>query len=315
MNPIRTVLAAVVQWFDSDYGSEDAAVARTRADKLDFGRCGAFVLLHGGCLGVIWVGWSWTAVAVAVALYLVRMFAITGFYHRYFSHRTFQTSRFMQFVFAVVGSASAQRGPLWWAAHHRAHHQHSDSEADTHSPRQHGFWWAHLGWITSPRNFPTDYQRVKDLAKYPELVFLNRFDALVPLLLAAALYGSGAWLAHYHPALGTSGAQLLVWGVISTVVLFHCTCFINSLAHVFGRQRYQTGDTSRNSLLLALITLGEGWHNNHHHYMHSTRQGFYWWEIDLTYYGLKALSWTGLIWHLRDVPAEVLSEGRRATPA
>ncbi len=314
MKTLSSGLKAVVQWFDSDYGADDLATARARPDRVDFGRCTAFVLLHAGCLAVWWVGWSWTAVAVAVALYWVRMFAITGFYHRYFSHRSFQTSRPMQFLFAVLGSSAAQRGPLWWAYHHREHHQHSDGPEDTHSPRRHGFWWAHIGWITSPRNFPTDYDRVKDFAKYPELVFLNRFDALVPLLLGALLYGAGAWLALAHPALGVTGPQLLVWGFISTVVLFHCTCCINSLAHVFGRQRYQTGDTSRNSLLLALLTLGEGWHNNHHHYMHSTRQGFYWWEIDLTYYALKVLSWTGLIWNLRPVPVEVLAEGRRPSP-
>jgi len=312
MKSLSSGLKAMVQWFDSDYGSDDLAIARAKADQVDWGRSFAFVFLHVICLGVLWVGWSWLAVAVAVALYFVRMFAITGFYHRYFSHRSFQTSRFTQFLFAALGSSAIQRGPLWWAAHHRAHHQHSDAEADTHSPKQHGFWWAHMGWITSPRNFPTDYSRVKDLAKYPELVFLNRFDALVPLLLGAALYGAGAWLERAHPALGTSGPQLLVWGFISTIVLFHCTCFINSLAHVFGRQRFATGDTSRNSLLLALLTLGEGWHNNHHHYMHSTRQGFYWWEIDLTYYLLKALSWTGLIWNLRPVPVEVLAEGKAA---
>ncbi len=310
MTSLRTSLTAVVQWFDSDYGSDDLATARAKPDKVDFGRCCAFIFLHAICLAVLWVGWSWTALAVAVALYFVRMFAITGFYHRYFSHRSFQTSRFMQFLFAALGSSAIQRGPLWWAAHHRHHHQHSDEEDDTHSPRQHGFWWAHMGWITNARNFPTDYSRIKDFAKFPELVFLNRFDALVPLLLGATLYGAGAWLERSYPGLGTSGGQLLIWGFISTVVLFHCTCFINSLAHVFGRQRFATGDTSRNSLLLALLTLGEGWHNNHHHYMHSTRQGFYWWEIDLTYYGLKALSWTGLIWNLRPVPVEVMAKGR-----
>ena len=310
MSSLRTGLTALVQWFDSDYGNEDAAVAREQPDKVDLGRSFAFIFLHAICLAVVWVGWSWTAVGVAVALYFVRMFAITGFYHRYFSHRSFQTSRFLQFLFAALGSSAIQRGPLWWAAHHRHHHQHSDEEADTHSPRQHGFWWAHMGWITNARNFPTDYSRIRDFAKYPELVFLNRFDALVPLLLGVTLYGAGAWLERAHPGLGTTGGQLLIWGFISTVVLFHCTCFINSLAHVFGRQRFATGDTSRNSLLLALLTLGEGWHNNHHHYMHSTRQGFYWWEIDLTYYGLKALSWTGLIWNLRPVPVEVLAEGK-----
>ncbi|NDB77569.1 MAG: acyl-CoA desaturase [Verrucomicrobia bacterium] len=310
MSSLRSSLAAVVQWFDSDYGSQRLVMPHAQPDKVDVGRSFAFVFLHAMCLGVLWVGWSWTAVTVAVALYFVRMFAITGFYHRYFSHRSFQTSRFMQFLFAVLGTSAIQRGPLWWAAHHRHHHQHSDEEADTHSPKQHGFWWAHMGWITNARNFPTDYSRIKDFAKYPELVFLNRFDALVPLLLGVALYGTGAWLERARPELGTSGGQLLIWGFISTVVLFHCTCFINSLAHVFGRQRYQTGDTSRNSLLLALLTLGEGWHNNHHHYMHSTRQGFYWWEIDFTYYGLKVLSWTGLIWNLRPVPDEVLKAGR-----
>jgi stearoyl-CoA desaturase (delta-9 desaturase) len=310
MKTLSSGLKAVVQWFDSDYGTDDLATARSKPDKVDLGRCSAFILLHAGCLGVFWVGWSWTAVAVATGLYWIRMFAITGFYHRYFSHRSFATSRFMQFLFGTLGASAAQRGPLWWAYHHREHHQHSDSQTDAHSPRQHGFWWAHIGWITSPRNFPTDYSRIKDFAKYPELVFLNRFDALVPLLLGAGLYGVGAWLERAHPGLGTSGGQLLVWGFISTVVLFHCTCFINSLAHVFGRQRFVTGDDSRNSLPLALLTLGEGWHNNHHHYMHSTRQGFYWWEIDITYYLLKALSWTGLIWNLRPVPTEVLAQGQ-----
>ena len=311
--PLAAALTAFVRWFDADYGCADATRLRETPDRIEWLRCVPFVILHLGCLGVFIWGWSWTAVVMAIAFYLVRMFAITGFYHRYFSHRSFQTSRPMQFLFGVIGAAAVQRGPLWWAYHHRQHHQHSDAETDTHSPRQHGFWWSHIGWITSARNFPTDYNRVKDLAKFPELVFLNRFDALVPIVIGVAFYVIGEWLKRAHPALGTSGGQLVVWGFISTVVLFHCTCSINSLAHVFGRQRFQTGDDSRNSLLLALITLGEGWHNNHHHYMHSTRQGFYWWEIDLTYYGLKALAWTGLIWNLRPVPVELLAAGRSNT--
>jgi len=303
---LRASLISLVQWFDADYGNANVAEIRAKSDKVEWLRCIPFVVLHIGCLGVFLVGWNWLAVAVAAAMYLVRMFAITGVYHRYFSHKTFQTSRAGQFLLALVGASAAQRGPLWWAYQHRHHHQHSDEEHDAHSPRQHGFWWSHIGWITSARNFPTDYSRVRDLAKYPELVFLNRFDALVPTLLATLLFVVGGILHRHFPALGVTGGQLLVWGFfISTTFLFHATSSINSLAHLIGKKRFQTQDDSRNSWFLALITLGEGWHNNHHHYMHSTRQGFYWWEIDLTYYALKMLSWTGLIWNLRPVPIEV----------
>ena len=282
---------------------------RQRPNRFEFRRALPFVFLHVGCLAVIWVGWSWTAVAVAAALYFVRMFAITGFYHRYFSHRTFRTSRVMQFVFAALGNTSVQRGALWWASVHRHHHQHADQEDDVHSPGLTGFWWAHIGWMTSSKNFPTNYKAVRDLAQYPELVFLNRFDLVVPAIFAAALYGTGEMLRVFAPGLGTTGGQLFVWGFfISTVVLLHGTLFINSLAHVFGQRRFATDDDSRNSFLLALITLGEGWHNNHHRYMGTARQGFYWWEIDITYYGLKALSWAGLIWDLKPVPRSIYAE-------
>ena len=300
---LRSSVVSVIQWFDSDYEVESIAEAEKREDKVEWVRTIPFCVLHLGCLGVLWTGASWLAVGVAFFLYVVRMFAVTGFYHRYFSHRTFTTSRFMQFIFGLWGATCVQRGALWWAYTHRHHHQHSDDEKDKHSPRQHGFLWAHIGWITSSKNFPTDYRRVKDLARYPELVFLNRFDVLIPVLFAIALYVAGNWLNAGLPGLHTSGWQLVVWGFfISTTVLFHCTAFINSLAHVFGKRRYETDDDSRNSFLLAIITLGEGWHNNHHRHMGTVRQGFYWWEIDVTYYGLKVLSWLGLIWDLRPVP-------------
>ena len=298
--------------YDSDYFPEGAAAVRKRPDSFEFRRCLPFVFLHAGCGAVLWVGWSWTAVAVATLLYFVRMFAITGFYHRYFSHRTFRTTRAAQFVFAVLGNTAVQRGALWWAAVHRHHHRHSDQEEDIHSPRSSGLLWSHIGWMTSSRNFPTDYRAVNDLAKYPELVFLNRFDFLIPGIFAASLWVVGVLLAQFAPALGTNGPQFLVWGFfVSTVALLHGTLFINSLAHVFGHRRFETEDHSRNSLALALITLGEGWHNNHHRYMNAARQGFYWWEIDVTYYLLKALSWTGLIWELKPVPASIYEEGAR----
>ena len=306
---------SLIQWFDADYMDRTFEEVRAQPDKPELIRCLPFAFLHLGCLGVLWVGWSWTAVLVAVSLYLVRMFAITGFYHRYFSHRTFKTGRFRQFLFAVLGASAVQRGPLWWAYQHRHHHRHSDEEEDAHSPFQWGFWWAHIGWITSRRNFPTDYGKVKDFAQYPELRFLNRFDLVVPGLLAGGLFATGFVVNAMYPALGTSGAQLLIWGFfISTTFLFHGTASINSLAHLIGRRRFETGDQSRNSFLLSIITLGEGWHNNHHRYMGATRQGIYWWEIDITYYGLKILSWLGVVYDLRPVPKSAYQPaGKEAT--
>ena len=306
-------LAALVQWFDSDFTPESPEKMRAAPDKVDWMRCIPFLILHAGCLGVLWVGWSPFAVAVAVALYFVRMFAVTGIYHRYFSHKTYSTSRVGQFLLALWGATTVQRGALWWAYHHRHHHQHSDDPEDAHSPHVHGFWWSHIGWITSRRNFPTDYSKVKDLAKYPELVLLNRFDTVIPILVAIAIFCTGLLLAHFAPGLHTSGAQLLVWGFfISTTALFHGTACINSMAHLMGRRRFKTDDDSRNSFILALITLGEGWHNNHHRYQSATRNGFYWWELDITYYGLKALSCTGLIWGLKPVPESIMQEAARA---
>ena len=278
--------------------------------EVDWLRAMPFLLLHLGCLGVIWVGTSTVAVAVAIGLYLLRMFAITGFYHRYFSHRSFRASRPVQFLMAVLGASAVQRGPLWWAAHHRIHHRHSDQEEDSHSPVQGGFAWSHVLWFMTRIHYDTRLEQVPDLARYPELRFLDRNDVLVPALLAAALFGWGELL--QGAGVATSGAQLLVWGFcISTIAVSHATFTINSMAHRFGRQRFPTRDDSRNNLWLALLTLGEGWHNNHHYYPGSARQGFYWYELDLTYYGLQLLARLGLIRDLRPVPRRVLEEGAR----
>ena len=238
--------------------------------------------------------WAWFGV-----FYLVRMFAVTGGYHRYFSHRAFKTSRAFQLVLAVLAQMSAQHGVLWWAAHHRVHHKYSDTPWDIHSPIRAGFWHSHVGWLFVPELDATDLDQVRDLARYPELRWLDRHwwvPTVAFALLCLALLG---W-----PGL------FITFG-LGTVAAWHATFTINSLSHVLGRRRYPTPDTSRNNWLLALITLGEGWHNNHHHYQSSARQGFYWWEVDLTYYVLKALSWVGLVWDLRDPPAEVLADGRR----
>ena len=305
--PARHPLAlSILRWFDTEAGQ--AHIDHRAVKKVDWMRILPFVILHLGCLGVLWVGWSPTALIVATGLYLVRMFAITGFYHRYFSHKAFKTSRGWQFVFAVLGNSAAQRGPLWWSAHHRHHHRYTDQPDDVHSPAQHGFWWSHIGWLTSQANFPTKQKYIQEWLRYPELRWLNRFDNVVPLALALLLYASGEAIAWFYPGLGTSGMQLLIWGFfVSSTVLFHATVSINSLDHMFGRRRYPTPDTSRNNFWLALITLGEGWHNNHHHYAVSARQGFYWYEIDVTYYLLKLFSLLGIVWDLRPIPERIRS--------
>lgn len=275
-----------------------------------------FAAVHVLALGVFWVGISPVAVAVCLALFWVRMFAITGFYHRYLSHRSYKTSRWFQFVFAIVGNSSVQKGPLWWAAHHRHHHQYSDQDADVHSPVKRGFLYAHFGWIFARSNSTTRLRLVPDLAKFPELRVLDRFDVLIPLLLGTSCFGLGVLLETYAPSLGTSGPQMLFWGFfLSTVLLANATFTINSLSHIFGKRRFETPDDSRNNWLLALLTCGEGWHNNHHHYPTAARQGFYWWEIDFTYYGLVILSKLGLIWDLKKVPQHILQKGRVSNPA
>lgn len=309
MNMLTRLAMTVVRWFDSWAGVE--SIEEREPLCVDWLRCLPFVAMHLMCLGVIWVGWSPFAVSVAVALYVIRMFAITGIYHRYFSHRTFKTSRFGQFMFALLGACAVQRGPLWWAAHHRHHHRYSDTENDRHSPIQHGFLWSHMGWFMARSNFATNLRAVSDLAKFPELRFLDRFDILVAISLAVGIYFFGVLVASLDPDLGTSGLQLLIWGFfISTVAVYHGTYTINSLAHQIGRKRYETGDTSKNSFILSLITLGEGWHNNHHHYPGSVRQGFYWWEVDISYYILVVLSWMGVVWDLRPVPDHIRNARR-----
>jgi stearoyl-CoA desaturase (Delta-9 desaturase) len=301
----------LLSWFDSGCGYV-VAVREQAPDHIDWARIVPFVLMHLACLGAFWVGVSPIALLVGALAYGLRMFAITGFYHRYFSHRAFKTSRAGQFIFGLLGASAVQRGPVWWAAHHRFHHAHSDLASDLHSPSQHGFVRSHMGWFLTTKGFAPDLRFARDWLRFPELRWLDRFDILVPVAFALGIFLLGGALARSAPALGTSAAQMLVWGFfISTVLCWHATYTINSLSHVFGVQRYQTGDTSRNNLLLALLTLGEGWHNNHHYFPSSARQGFYWWEFDLTYYLLKAMASLGLIWDLKTVPITVRDNPRR----
>ncbi|MDZ7957720.1 MAG: fatty acid desaturase [Aulosira sp. DedQUE10] len=268
-----------------------------------------FISIHIGSLLIFWAGFSWAALITCFALWFIRMFGVTAGYHRYFSHRTYKTTRWFQFILAVLGNSSAQLGPLWWAAHHRHHHRYADTKQDIHSPTVHGFWWSHIGWVMSPKYSKTDEKNVRDFAQYPELQWLNRFHMTVPIILAVTLAIIGILFQHYIPQLKTTGLQMLAWGFfLSTLLLYHSTFTINSLAHIFGYRRFNTTDSSRNNWFLALITLGEGWHNNHHYYPASERQGFYWWEIDVTHYILKLLSWLGIVWNLRTPPRQIYEQ-------
>ena len=254
--------------------------------------------IHAACALVLVTGVSTADLVLCFSLFFGRMFFITGGYHRYFAHKTYKTSRAFQFVLAFLGCTAVQKGPLWWAAAHRRHHQYTDVPGDVHSPNQ-GFWYAHQGWIFSGEWDDTDVERIPDFARFPELAWLNRWHIVPPALLALACFAFG----------GLSG---VVWGfAVSTVLLWHTTYSINSLAHLWGSRRYDTGDTSRNNPLLAVLTMGEGWHNNHHHYMASTRQGFFWWEIDATYYLLRALAAVGLVWAIREPPEQVVRPAAR----
>jgi stearoyl-CoA desaturase (delta-9 desaturase) len=237
------------------------------------------------------------AVAIFGVLYAVRMFAVTAGYHRYFSHRSYRTNRPVQFILAFLGTTAAQKGPLWWASHHRAHHRYSDSGKDVHSPQK-GFWWSHVGWILCDKYSSADLDMVRDLVAFPELRFLDRYNAIGPWMVGVAAFLVGGW----------SGLVVGFFG--STIVLWHATFTVNSLNHTFGTRRYATGDTSRNNALLALLTFGEGWHNNHHHYQASARQGFCWWEIDMSWYALKALGRVRLVKDLRQPPPEAIARDR-----
>jgi stearoyl-CoA desaturase (Delta-9 desaturase) len=257
-----------------------------------------FFLVHLLPFLAVFTGVTLKVVILAVVTYSVRLFFITGGYHRYFSHRSYRLSRFPQFVMAFGGTMAAQKGPLWWAAHHRNHHQFADTERDTHSP-QRGFWWSHVGWILCDKFGESRHDNIRDFAKYPEIRFLDKHDWIGPWTLGVICYLIGGW----------SGLLIGFFG--STVVLWHTTFTVNSLAHVFGRRVYDTPDTSRNSLLVAIATGGEGWHNNHHRYPFAARQGFRWWQIDTTYYVLRGLSLLGIVRDLRPVPAEVIDEATR----
>jgi stearoyl-CoA desaturase (Delta-9 desaturase) len=267
---------------------------RPADDRIDWLKSLPFLTVHLVAFAAVALGtFSWTLFAVAIASYYLRMFGISAGYHRYFSHRSYRTGRLFQFLLALLGATATQKGALWWAGHHRDHHRFSDGPEDIHSPVQRGFWWSHVGWILARRYSETKLDRMRDFARYPELRWLDRFHVVPAVAYAAILWAVG-------------GVPVLLWGYfVSTVMLWHGTFLVNSLAHVVGRRRYETADQSRNSLLIALATMGEGWHNNHHHYQSTANQGWFWWEIDVSYYLLRALESLGVVHGLRRPPPAV----------
>ena len=258
-----------------------------------------FFLFHGIFIAAtVFVAPTQQTILAGVALYFIRMFGVTAGYHRYFSHRTYKTSRFVAFCLAFLAQSSAQRGVIWWASNHRHHHRFSDKPQDLHSPVQQGLFFSHVGWLWDPSSYQKR-NNISDLERCPELRWLNQHP-----MFPAIVLGVSCWL-----VLGWAG---LVYSFgISTIVLFHATFTINSLSHVWGKKVYDTNDDSRNNIWLALLTLGEGWHNNHHHYMRSTRQGFDWWQIDITYYILYLLNKIGIVWNLRPVPEQVRKDKKK----
>lgn len=269
------------------------------SDKFEWFQAIPFILIHLSLIGIYWTGFTTAAVVICITLYAVRVFALTGGYHRYFSHKTYKTSRAFQFILALLGSLALQRSAVWWAAKHREHHRFSDMPNDAHSPRHYGFWDSHMGWVYREARYDVDLGPVSDLTKYPELMWLYKYHYVPGLFVAFLCWWFAGW------------SGLLAGFMLSTVLVYHVTFFVNSLAHVVGRQRYLTGDDSRNCWWIALLTFGEGWHNNHHYYSASVRQGFRWYELDISYLVLKVLSWFGIVWDLQAPPEHVLRNERK----
>ncbi|MAS00404.1 MAG: acyl-CoA desaturase [Nitrosomonadales bacterium] len=303
---IKPSLKYILGWFDNQIVENKYLNIDLHGKEIDWARVIPYIIIHLSIISIFFVDFSLTAFWIFIGMYAIRMFAITGFYHRYFSHKTFKTSRLTQFIFAIIGASAVQRGPIWWAAHHREHHMHSDTIHDKHSPKAHSFFWSHTGWFLTKANFITHTRLVKELSRFPELRLIDRFDIIIPILTCLGLFYLGEYLNLSHPDLKTNGLQLLSWGfVLSTILLYHSTFLVNSVAHLWGKKRYNTKDSSRNNFIVAILTFGEGWHNNHHHFPGSANQGFYWWEIDITYYLLMLLRTFGIIWDIRTVSEKI----------
>ncbi len=261
---------------------------------LDYAGYGLFHVAAIG--GAAATGVSLQALLICAACYLFAMMGISIAYHRYFAHKAFKTSRAFQFVLGVWGSLAVEKGPLWWASAHRHHHRYSDTANDIHSPLHRGYLFAHSGWFLDRRIRHADFALCPEFARYRELVWLDRWNWIPVTVYAGLLYF----------AFGLVG---LVWGFfVATVAVWHMTHLVGSILHgPIGYRRFATPDNSRNSLLLALPLLGEGFHNNHHCFPYSARCGLAWWEVDINWWVIRALAAAGLVWSVRVPPGAVLA--------
>jgi stearoyl-CoA desaturase (Delta-9 desaturase) len=283
-----------------------ASYALSSQEREFSSRAALTIPIHVFAFGALFTGARAFDWVVLLVLYAGRMFFLTAGYHRYFAHRAFRTSRFVQFLLAWGGCTALQRGPLWWAGHHRRHHRYSDRPLDVHSPKK-GLYWSHYGWVLGRRNDATPLEYVRDFGAFPELRWLNTYYFVPGLLLMASVFAAG-WLS--GGTLTTGLSALFVGFFLSTVVTYQTTYLVNSSAHIWGTRRFATLDTSRNNFIVALLTHGEGWHNNHHHCPHAANQGFYWWELDLSYVVIVVLEKLHLVWDVRRPTAAQLARHR-----
>ena len=258
-----------------------------------------FWLVQASAVSVFFVPFAWPLVVLCVCSHFIRAIGLTLIFHRYLAHRAFQMNRAARFVWAFIGTAAMQKGPLWWAGHHIDHHKYADREGDPHSPAISGFYHAHIGWFLNDdrhRRLDPSNPVIRDFSRAPELLWLDRYFAIPPIALAGAMYLIG-------------GMPWLAWGFcFPTVTLAHSTFSINTVNHLFGSRRFDTPDDSRNNVVTAIFAAGEGWHNNHHRYQRAARNGFYWWEFDPTYYVIRTMGWIGLIWDIQPVPERIYRE-------
>lgn len=270
------------------------------------GLIGFTLIQVGALIGIFFVPADVFSVSLAIFFYIIRMFGITGGFHRYFAHRSYKTSRVFQFILGILGTFAAQRGPIWWASHHRIHHRYSDQKQDVHSPSN-GLFQSHIGWIFMEKNLNIDWKYANDWKKFPELIIIDRLCYPLVGVFFILLWSIGSIANALFPSLHTSGFSCFFWaGLVSTTLLYHATFSVNSLCHIFGYRTYNTPDTSTNFWPIGILALGEGWHNNHHHYSASTRQGFKFWEIDISYMIIKSLSFFGIIWDIKRPPNHIL---------
>ncbi|MDR1989155.1 MAG: acyl-CoA desaturase [Acidobacteriaceae bacterium] len=260
-----------------------------------------FWLVQASALLVFFVPFTWPLVALWAVSHFLRAMGLTLSFHRYYAHRSFQMNRVARFIWTFIGVAAMQKGPLWWAGHHVNHHRFADREGDPHSPMVSGVYYAHIGWFLNDAKhdrIEATNPVIRDFSKVPEIAFLDRYFFLPPLMLAVTMFAIGGW-------------PWLVWGFcLPTMTLAHSTFAINTVNHMFGSRRFDTIDESRNNPITAIFAVGEGWHNNHHRYQRSARNGFYWWEFDPTWYAIRTMQAVGLAWNVQPVPERIYAEAK-----